>query len=60
MLSGCSSAEQPGTSGLPSAASAGNSAVNLNVGDGPNGSSGGNGNGNGNGFSGVGCERKDR
>ena len=58
MLSGCSSADQPGKSGLPSAASAGSSADNLNVGNGPNGSSGGDSNGNGNGFTGVGCELK--
>src|SRR4051794_5196837 len=56
VLSGCSSAEHPQTSSPASGTSAGNSGVNLNVGDGANGSSAGNGNGNG--LTADGCDVK--
>jgi hypothetical protein len=58
VLSGCSSAEQPSTSGPVNGASAGNSSVNLNVGDGANGNGGGNGDGNGSGLTADGCDVK--
>jgi len=56
VLSGCSSPEQSSTSGATSAAKAGNPGVDLNLGDGPNGSA--TGGGTGTGLTADGCDVK--